>query len=170
MNLEINRRTLYVAGGIFISVILLVAGIIWWHRPEHHAGRIEVSPFENDMIASLVRGILREDGVRDASVCFVSFGEGGTPPSSGFIARFADCRRPAVRSVDSSVSPPINRFFEKDNGRPGLVIRIIKFNEYIPGVFDITVSFSNLPRGHDQIVYRISNLGGSWVIQNRTPA
>lgn len=170
MNLQLHRRTLSVAGGFFLAVILLLAAVLWWHHPSRHAGRIDVSPFENDMMESLVRGILHEPAIRDTPVCFLSFGEGGTPPSSGFIARFADCHHPAVRSVGSSVAPPIHRFFEKDNGRPGLIVKIVKFNEYIPTVFDITVSFSNLPAGHDQIVYRISNAGGDWSIKKRTPA
>ena len=169
MNLLINRRILYVIGGVFTGVVLLLAGILWWHQPRHRVGRTDISPFENDMIESFVRSLLREDGVRNAPVCFLSFDEGGTSPSSSFLARFADCHQPAVRSVDRSVSPPNNRFFEKDNGRSGLIIQIIKFKEFVPDVFDITVSISNLPRGHDQIVYRISRSTGEWTITKRTP-
>lgn len=169
MNLQINRRTLYVAGSILTAVTLLLAGLIWWHQPKRHAGRTDISPFENDMIEGLVRGMLHEDSLREASVFFVSFGEGGTSPSSTFIARFNDCQHPAVHSAGKSVSPPVKRSFEKDNGRPGIIVQIIKFNEFVPGVFDITVSFSNLPPGHDQIVYRISHVTGDWVITKRTP-
>jgi hypothetical protein len=170
MKLQANRKTLYLIFGIDFALLLVLAGVLWLHRPVHHAGRINVFPFENDMMAGLMRGILHEPDISRESVCFLSFGENGTPPSSEFIARFADCRQPAVRGVDTSVAPPINRFFEKNTGRPGLVIQIISFREIISGVFDITVSISTLPRGHDRVVYRLSDVAGDWIIKNRTPS
>lgn len=169
MNLSLQRRTLFLLAALLAGAVLMLAGIFWWHQPKH-PGRVEVSPYENDMIETVVRNILRENGVREAPVCFLAFGEGTTTPSSVFIARFADCRRPAVRGVGSSVTPPIARSFEKDNGRPGVVIQIIKFEPLISGVFNVTVSISSLPPGHDQIVYRIADAGGKWEIRKRTPA
>lgn len=166
MNSSVNRTTLFLIG---VALPLLVAGGIWLSRPAHHFGKTEVSPFENDMIESLVRGILPEDGIRNAPVCFVSFGEGRTTPSSDFLHRFADCRNPVVHGTGSSVAPPIDRYFDKYTGRPGTVIQIINLHEYIPGVFDITVSISTRPRGHEREVYRIANIGGTWTIKSHTP-
>lgn len=167
MNAQFNRRTLLLLLGIFAGATLTLALFLWWHQP-HHPGRVEVSPFENDMMERVVRAVLREGAVRQEPVCFIAFGEGTTTPSSTFIARFADCRRPAVRGVGGSVSPPINRSLEKDNGRRGLLVHILKFEPFISGVFDVTVSLSNLPAGHDRIVYRIADTGGEWVIRKRT--
>jgi hypothetical protein len=62
------------------------------------------------------------------------------------------------------------KYFETATGRPGLVIRIIRFKEIIPGTFDVLVGFSNLPPGHDRFTCRISNLAGEWVIKSRKPA
>ena len=168
MNFSLNRKTLFIGVGIFVGILLLLAGILWLHRPVRHVGRTDVSPFENDMVECLVRGILHESGMSSAPVCFLSFGEGRTSPSATFMERFADCHQPAVRSVGSSVSSPIRRFFEKSNGHSGTVIQIISFHEYIPGVFDITVTVSSLPRGHNQVIYRLADLGGNWVIKKRT--
>lgn len=168
MTIQTNRKTLIAIGAIFTGAFLLVATILWLHRPQHF-GKIEVSPFENDMMESLVRGVIREQEVQGAPVCFLSFGEGQTSPSPGFIGRFADCHQPAVCSMGSSVSPPVNRYFEKDNGRPGTVIQIFSFHEFVSGVFDITVSISSLPRGHDRVMYRLSETAGNWAIKKRTP-
>ncbi len=170
MNLHISSRTLRLVGGIIAGVVLVVAVVVWWGRPGHPAGRVDRSLFENDMMEGFVRCLLRESNIRDAPVCFLAFGEGRTSPSSGFLARFADCRHPAVRGVGSSVLPPVNRLFEKDSGRPGIVLQVIKCEQYIVGVFDITMSFSNLPRGHDRIIYRVARDSGDWTIQKRTPA
>lgn len=170
MNPQISYRTLYRVGGILAGVVLLVGVATWWNRPAHRAGRIDRSPFENDMMEGFVRCLMLETNLRDAPVCFLAFGEGHTSPSSGFLARFADCRHPAVRGVGSSVLPPVNRVFDKDNGRPGVVLQIIKCNEYYTSVFNITVSFSNLPRGHDRFVYRVGRDSGDWTIRKRTPA
>ena len=170
MNLQISNRTLCRAGGILAGVLLLVAGVLWWSRAGHRIGKTNVSPFENDMMEGFVRCLLLETNLRSAPVCFLAFGEGQATPSSAFLARFADCHHPAVHGVGNSVSPPVNRFFEKDNGRPGIVLQVVKFNEFITSVFDITVSFSNLPRGHDRVVYRVIRVSGDWTIDNRTPA
>ena len=170
MNFSLNRKILFISVGIFAGIMLLLAGMLWLHRPVQHVGRTDVSPFENDMMESLVRGILHESGIINAPVCFLSFGEGRTSPSATFMERFTDCRQPAVQIVGNSVSSPIRRFFEKSNGHSGTVIQIISFHEYIPGVFDITVTISSLPRGHNQVVYRLADLGGNWVIQKRTPS
>lgn len=169
MNLSLQRRTLFLLAALLAGALLMLAGIFWWQQPKH-PGRVEVSPYENDMIETVVRSVLREDGVREAPVCFLAFGEGTTTPSSAFIARFADCRRPVVRGVGSSVMPPIDRTFEKDNGRPGVIIQIVKFEPFISGVFEVTVGLSSLPPGHDRIVYRIADTGGKWEIRKRTPA
>jgi hypothetical protein len=168
MKTPASRTRVLTVGFILAGVILLLGGV-WLHHHFRHPQKVNASIFENDMMESLVRGMLRENSLRDAPVCFIAFGEGRTPPSPEFIARFADCRRPAVRGVNNSVSPPVNRYFEKVNGRPGLILRIIQFQEFISSVFDVTVSISNLPPGHDRIVYRISNSTGEWVITKRTP-
>jgi hypothetical protein len=169
MILQINRKTLLIAACLFTGVVLLVAGVVWFNRSPVHAGRINVSPFENDMMENLLRGVIKEDGIRGDSVCFLSFGEGRTPPSSDFMKRFIDCHSPAVQGVDTSVSTAINRFFQKDNGRPGTIIQIIDFKQYLPDVFEITVSLSCLPHGHDRVVYRIAKVAGVWGISKRTP-
>lgn len=166
MKIFLQRTALFLIG---VALPLLVAGGIWLSRPAHHFGKCEVSPFENDMMESLVRGILPEDGVRGTPACFLSFGEGRTAPSSTFLQRFANCHSPSVLGSDKSVSTPTDRSFQKDTGRPGLVIQIINFHEYISGVFDITVSISTRPRGHEREVYRIGNIGGTWSIKSHAP-
>lgn len=168
MNLQISQKTLFTVGGVFACAVALLAVILWLHRPVHLTGKIDVSPFENDMMESLVRNVLRESSVSNAPVCFLSFGEEGTSPSEGFIARFADCHRPAVCSARDSVSPPIKGYFDKANGHPGIIVQIIKFQPFAPGIFDVTVTISSLPAGHNQIVYRISDIGAEWVITKRT--
>jgi hypothetical protein len=62
------------------------------------------------------------------------------------------------------------KYFETATGKPGLVVRIIRFKEIIPGTFDVLVGCSNLPPGHDRFTCRISNQAGEWVIKSRKPA
>jgi hypothetical protein len=153
---------------VIIIAALTVAGGLWWFLQPRHPARVNANDYESEMTAGLVRGILREIGPGGPEVCFLAFGEGATPPSPGFIARLADCH-PAVRSAGSSVSPPVGQYFETSTGRPGLVIRIVRFKEFIPGTFDVVVAFSNLPAGRDHFVYRISAAGGDWTINSRKP-
>ena len=121
------------------------------------------------MTEGLVREILTELQPNAPSVCFLAFGEGGTPPSSEFLARFAGSQ-PAVRSYGSAASPPIAKFFEVSTGKSGLVVHIIHFQEFVPGTFDVLVAFSNLPAGHDRFTYRLSNIAGDWKVKSRSPA
>jgi hypothetical protein len=167
MILSISRKQLFLAAAVFAGALALVACIWWTHRPQH-LGRTNVSPFENDMVEGLVRGLLREDGVRDEPVCFLAFDESGTPPSGDFIRRFADCKQPAVLSTDNSVAPPVNRFFQKNNGRPGLVLKVIQFHEVSAGIFEAVVSVSTLPPGHDRVSYRVTNVAGSWTAKKKS--
>jgi hypothetical protein len=166
MILSLNRKTLVIASVVFIGAALLAAGLWRAHQPLH-LGRSNVSPFENDMVEGLVRGLLHEDGVRDEPVCFLAFDESGTPPSSEFIRRFADCRQPAVLGRDHSVSTPASRFYQKNNGRPGLVLQVVQFHEVTAGIFEATVAISTLPHGHDHIAYRVTNVAGSWNVKRR---
>lgn len=168
MNLQISRKTLFTVGGALVGVVLLVAVVHWLHRPVHATGKTDVSPFENDMMESLVRSVLHESAVSNAPVCFLAFGEAGTSPSDSFIARFADCHRPAVCSARDSVSPPIHGYFDKANGHAGIIVQIIKLETFASGIFDVTVTISSLPAGHNQIVYRVSDVGAEWVITKRT--
>jgi hypothetical protein len=168
MNIEVSRKTLLTVGGMVAGTILLLGGIFWAHRTVHLTGKIDVSPYENDMMESLVRSLLHESSLSNAPVCFLCFGETRTSPSSSFLARFANCRRPAICSVGNSVSPPTMGYMDKSDGRPGTIIQIINFKPFAPGIFDITVAISNLPSGHDHIVYRISDVGAEWVITKRT--
>lgn len=169
MNVQIGSKTLSAVAGVFIGALLMLGVSFCMHRPAHPAGKIDVSPFENDMMESLVRNVLRESSVSNAPVCFLSFGEEGASPSDGFIARFANCHQPAVCSARDSVSPPVKGYFDKANGHPGIIVQIIKFQPFATGIFDITVAISSLPLGHNRIVYRISDIGAEWVITKRTP-
>lgn len=163
------RKNIFLIAGALVAFlcVALAAGIFLRHQHRPPA-RADTSPFETEMIEALVRGILHEYGVRGAPVCFLAFGENRTPPGAQFIARFANCRQPAVCSLGSAVAPPISRYIEKSTGRPGLIVQIVSFREYIPGTFDVTVSISNLPPGHDRIIYRISKTPGEWTISQRT--
>jgi hypothetical protein len=148
--------------------LALIGGLWRGHHPAHPAP-VNASIYETDMTEGLVRGFLPECAACGQGVCFLAFGEGTTSPSRTFIARFAGSR-PVVRSCGSAVSPLTGKYFETATGRPGLVIRIIRFKEIIPGTFDVLVGFSNLPPGHDRFTCRISNLAGEWVIKSRKPA
>jgi hypothetical protein len=156
-------------------VILLTAVVVgalgggfWWWRHSQFPARVNGAAFETDMTAGLVRGVLHELGTGGPPVCFLAFGEGRTPPSPSFIARFAKTY-PELRSSGSSVSPPNGKFFEVSNGKPGLIVRVISFREITPSVFEAVVAFSNLPAGRDRFVYRVAKQGGEWVVLNRKP-
>jgi len=154
-----------------IIVILSAAvagGVWWWHHPTHPAP-VNASIYETDMTEGLLREILAGLERPVPSVCFLAFGDGGTSPSREFIARFAGSQ-PAVRSYESAAAPPTGQFFETATGRPGLVVHIIRFREVVPGTFDVVVSFSNLPAGHDEFTYRIGHVTGEWKIKSRKPA
>jgi hypothetical protein len=153
---------------LILTLALLVAGGGWWWRTHARpAPRAAASQYESDMMEALVRELLQDFGIRGAPVCFLTFGEGKTPPSGRFIARFADCRRPAVRSYTSSVEPPIGRHLEVATGQPGLIVQIFSLKEYVAGCYDADVGISNLPPGHQRIIYRIAKTTGQWVITKR---
>jgi hypothetical protein len=155
-----------------ILAIALVLGLaigLWWRHQPAHPAPVNASLFETDMTEHLVRGILSELKPPVPPVCFLAFGEGGTSPSSEFIARFADCQ-PTVRSCGAAAAPPIGQYFEISTGRPGLVVHVIRFQEFVPGTFDVLVRFTNLPAGSDRFSYRISHLAGEWKIESRKPA
>jgi hypothetical protein len=154
---------------LVLSLALLgAAGIWWWQRPAHPAP-VKASLYETDMAEALVRSILAELKTDAPPVCFLAFGEGGTPPGREFLARFAGSH-PAVRSCGSSAAPPIGKFFEISTGKPGLVVHIIRFKEFVPGTFDVLVSFSNLPAGQDRFTYRVAQIAGEWTVKSRKPA
>jgi hypothetical protein len=154
---------------IVIGLGLVLAGGLWWrHSHPAHAAPVNASIYETDMVASLVRNILGEFKPPLPSVCFLAFGDGTTPPSEEFIARFADSQ-PAVQSCGSAASPPVGQSFETSTGRPGLVVHVVRFKEFTPGTFDVEVSFSNLPAGHDRFTYRLVHLGGEWQVKSRQP-
>jgi hypothetical protein len=147
-------------------LVLALAGGFWWRHHPAHPAPVNASLYETDMTENLVRAILTEFTPPVPSVCFLAFGDGSTPPSRAFIARFAGSQ-PAVRSCASSVSPPTGQFFETSTGRPGLVVHIVSFKELVPGAFDVLVAFSNLSPGHDHFIYRVSNIAGEWKVKSR---
>ncbi len=154
---------------IVLGLALVLAGGYWWTRPPVHPPPVNPSPYETDMTEGLVREILTELKPPVPPVCFLAFGAGRTSPSPGFVARFAGTR-PAVCSCGSAASPPIGRYFDAYTGREGLILHVISFKEYIPGTFDVLVSFSNLPAGHDRFTYRLTQLGGNWRVKDHRPA
>jgi hypothetical protein len=155
---------------IIIGLGLALFGGIWWrHAHSAHPAPVNASIYETDMIEGLVREILTEFKPPLPTICFLAFGDGTTSPSAEFIARFAGSQ-PALRRCGSAVSPPNGGFFETSTGRPGLVVHIIRFKEFIPGTFDVAVSFSNLPPGHDRFTYRVTQIGGEWQVNSRKPA
>jgi len=145
--------------------VLLGVGCWWWRPPAHPV--VTASLYETDMVAGLVREILTELKPPVPPVCFLAFGEGGTPPSRDFIARFAGSE-PAVRSCNSAAMPPTGQFIETSTGRPGLVVHVIRFKQISPETYDVWVAFSNLPAGHDRFRYRISGAGESWTVKSCT--
>lgn len=161
-----RRATLVILLAVVVAGAL--GGGFWWWRHSRIPPRVNASPYESDMTEGLVRGVLHELGGSGPPVCFLAFGEGRTPPSPGFIARFASTY-PELRSSGSSVSPPIGKHFEVSNGRPGLIVRVISFREITPSVCEAVVAFSNLPAGRDRYIYRVAKQGGEWVVLNRRP-
>ena len=153
---------------IAVGLGLALAGSFWWLRPPAPPPRVNASLYETDMTEGLVRGILSELKPPVPPVCFLAFGEGFTPPSQTFLARFAG-NRPPVRSCGSAVSPPIGQDIEVSTGRPGLMVHVIRFKKIIPGTFDVWVALSNLPPGHDHFIYRVSQAIGEWKIESRRP-
>jgi hypothetical protein len=149
-------------------VVAFGGGFWWWHHPAHPV-RVTASLYETDAIEGLVREILPELAAAKPSVCFLAFGDGTTPPSPSFIARFAGSR-PAVRSCGSAASPPTGQHFETSTGRPGVIIHVVSFKEFVSGTFDVVVTFSHLPPGRDRFTCRISKLAGEWKIKSRKPA
>ena len=149
------------------SLVLLLAGALWWWLRPNHPAPVNASIYETDMMEALVRGVLPEFQPSPA-VCFLAFGEGTTPPSSTFIARFAGTQ-PVVRSCDHAAMPPVGRQFEISTGKPGCLIHVIQFREITPDAFDVLVRFSHLPEGHDQFGYRVTKFAGDWSIADRKP-
>lgn len=161
-------------GRIIIKIVLVLAvvavvGGFWWSQHKTAPQRVNGSAYESEMIEKLVLGLLQELGSQAPPVCFLAFGDGATQPSPGFVARFAGTH-PTVKDAGSAVSPPIGKFFDKSNGRPGLVIHIVSFKEYVSGIYDVLVTFSNLPSGHNRFIYRISKATGEWKVKSRKPA
>jgi hypothetical protein len=154
---------------IVVGLGLALLGGLWWRHHPAHPAPVNASIYETDMMESLVREILTEFKPPLPSICFLAFGDGTTSPSPEFIERFAGSQ-PAVRRCGSAVSPPVGRFFETSTGKPGLVVHIIRFKKYIPGTFDVEVSFSNLPPSHDRFTYRVTQIGGEWQVKSRKPA
>lgn len=158
------RRTL-----IFICLGLSLVGGLWWWNSPSHPKPVNASIYETDMVAHLVRELLTELPEPVPQICFLAFGDGETPPSRPFIARFSGSR-PAVRSCDSAVMPPVNKRFEISTGKPGLMIHVVQFKQIISGTFDVLVSFPHLPEGRNRFTYRLYNVGGEWKIKSRTAA
>ena len=161
-----RKSTLYL-----LLAALLATGVTGGWLVSRH-GQVRRQPavgFESDMTENLLRGIFVENAAANPAVCFLAFGEDRTAPDDAFIARFAGSR-PAVRSFQSSVMPPIGKILETASGKPGLLIQIVSFKELITGTFDVVVTFSNLPPGHDRFTYRVTDLAGEWKIQSRKPA
>ena len=154
---------------IVIGLGLILGGAFWWRHHSAHPAPVNASIYETDMTEGLVREILTEFKPPLPTICFLAFGDGTTSPSREFIARFAGSQ-PAVRACGSAMSPPIGKFFETSTGKPGLVVHIVQFKELIPGTFDVEVTFSNLPPGHDRFTYRVTGLGGEWRVKSREPA
>jgi hypothetical protein len=143
---------------------LALAGGFLWLRPPAHPPSVNASLYETDMTESLIRNILAEMEPPLPPVCFLAFGDGGTPPSRAFIARFAGTH-PAILSYQTASAPPTGQYIETSTGRPGLVLHIIRFQQITPGTFDVLVQFSNLPSGHDHFLYRVAQVDDAWVVQ-----
>ena len=156
---------------VALALLLLLAGGWWSWRRAHpvHPGPVDAAIYETDMTEALLKRILPELPAPVPSVCFLAFGDGRTPPSREFLARFAGST-PAVCSCGSAASPPIGRYFDAYTGREGLIVHFVSFKEFIPGTFDYIVRFSNLPDGHDRFTYRVTRVGDEWVVKPRQPA
>jgi hypothetical protein len=148
---------------------LALAAGFWWRQHPAHPAPVKASLYETEMAEMLVKNILTGLKPPVPPVCFLAFGEGTTPPSPAFIARFAGSQ-PAVISCGSAASPPIGRYFETSTGRQGLVIHIVNFKQPAPGTFEVEVRFSNLPSGHDRLIYRVVRDDGGWVVKSSHPA
>jgi len=155
---------------LLLMLALVVEAAGWWRfhpaRVPQHANQSE---FETDMTAGLLHGIFQELAADQPPVFFVAFGEARTEPSYAFMARFAG-QMPPVRAFTSAVMTPTGLVLETATGRPGVIIQIIRFKEHIPGTFDVLVTLSNRPGGHDRFTYRVAELGGEWTIRSRQPA
>jgi hypothetical protein len=155
---------------ILLLLTLIVEGASWWRfHPVRPPQRANLSEFETDMTAGLLRGIFQEQGADRPPVFFVAFGEARTAPSYAFMARFAG-QMPPVRALTSAVMTPTGMVFETSTGRPGVIIQVIRFKEYIPGTFDVLVALSTRPGGHDRFTYRVTGRGDDWTIKSRQPA
>jgi hypothetical protein len=155
---------------VILLLTLVVAAAGWWRfHPVHPPQHANLSEFETDMIAGLLRGIFQEQGADHPPVFFVAFGEARTPPSYAFLARFAG-QMPPVRAFTSAVLTPTGLVLETSTGRPGVIIQVIRFKEYIPGTYDVLVTLSNRPGGHERFTYRVTGLGDTWIIKSRRPA
>jgi hypothetical protein len=130
---------------------------------------VDASLYETDMAESLVRNILAGMQPPLPPVCFLAFGDGATPPSREFIARFAGTH-PALRSCQTASAPPTGQYIETSTGKPGLVVHILSFKQIVPGMFDVLVQFSNLPPGRDHVLYCVTRLNDGWVVQSSRPA
>jgi len=154
---------------LLVGVVLAVAGGFLWLRHPAHPAPVNASLYETAMVESVIRNILAEMEPPLPPVCFLAFGDGGTPPSPAFITRFAGSQ-PAMRSYQSASAPPTGQYIETSTGRPGLVVHIIRFEEVTPGTFDVLVQFSNLPPGQDHVLYRVAEIDDTWVVQSHNPA
>ncbi len=158
------RRALICAG----LLLLVAAGFGWWLRPTHPPV-VNRSIYETDMVENLVRRLLTELQPPVEPVCFLAFGDGTTPPSRAFIARFAGTT-PEVLSCGAGAMPPGGRQFETSTGRPGLTLHIVEFKEIQRDMFDVLVRFSNLPEGHNGFTYRVLKVGYEWKVNRRKAA
>ena len=156
---------------VWVLLAAAVAGGGWWWL--HHSERppqVNAAEYETDMTEGLLRAVLREFEGTGTGLCFLAFGEGPTRPSRPFIARF-DGTTPALQSCGAAESPPnLGKYFDKGNGMPGVLIEVVKFKEITPDGFDVVVAFSHLPAGQDRFTYRVSRIGGEWIVRNRKPA
>lgn len=162
---------------IIIGSVLLLAtiglvflGLGWW-RSHHtvHPPPVNTVEYESNMTEALVRGILDKLESNAPRTCFLAFGDGLTPPSRNFLARFQGARL-NVRSCHYAVNPSSGKYYDIITGQEGLMLHVIKIKEYISGTFDVVVSLSNLPAGHDHFRYRILNIGGEWKTESCKPA
>lgn len=155
---------------LLLLLTLIVAAAGWWRfHPAREPAHANLSEYETDMTAGLLRGIFQEMAADQPPVFFVAFGEARTEPSHAFMARFAD-QMPPVRAFTSAVLTPTGMVLETATGRPGVIIQILRFKEYIPGTYDVLVALSNRPGGHDRFTYRVAGFGDTWTIQSRQPA
>ena len=164
-------RNFIIGSVLLLAVIGLgFAGFGWWrsHHPVHPP-HVNAAEYESDMTEALVRGILDQLDAKAPHTCFLAFGEGLTPPGSDFLARFKGARL-TVRTCHAAVAPPNGKYYDIISGQEGLMLHVLKIKEFIALHYDVTVSLSNLPAGHNLFIYRIGNLGGDWKIESCKPA